>query len=181
MDQNKRYLLLRTRILGQKFYEISNHLGNVLEVITDRKVAHDNTGSIDYYEADVVKYSDYYPFGMDMPGRGGMLSGGEYRYAFNGMEKVDEMQGNGNSYDFGARMYNSRLGRWMATDPYYRIFPSLSPYNYGKNNPLYYIDGDGRVIESATKEDRAQYNKSIIAVFGEGSVAATILTIETEG
>ena len=38
-----------------------------------------------------------------------------YRYGFNGMEKDDEhTQG---KYDFGARIYDSRLGRWLAVDP----------------------------------------------------------------
>ena len=49
--------------------------------------------------ADVVSYSDYYPFGMQMPSRNG--SSGDYRYGFNGMESDDEVKGVKNSYDFG--------------------------------------------------------------------------------
>ena len=57
---------------GQKFYEISNHLGNVLAVISDRKIGHSSNGStLDYYNPDVVNVTDYYPFGMPM--RGGSL------------------------------------------------------------------------------------------------------------
>lgn len=55
---------------GQKLFELSNHLGNVLATISDKKVAHSSNGTdVDYYEADVVTASDYYPFGMLMPGR----------------------------------------------------------------------------------------------------------------
>ncbi|NII25345.1 hypothetical protein HB364_09650 [Pseudoflavitalea sp. X16] len=50
---------------GKKFYELTNHLGNVLAVITDKKTALPN-GT---FEADVATAHDYYPFGMQMPGR----------------------------------------------------------------------------------------------------------------
>lgn len=58
------------RLLDQKFYEMSNHLGNVLEVITDRKLAWDEDGNgIDErYIANIVSYSDYYPYGMLLEG-----------------------------------------------------------------------------------------------------------------
>jgi RHS repeat-associated protein len=49
-----------------------------------------------------------------------------YRYHFNGQEKTDEWTGNsGDSYDFGARMYDSRLGRWMTLDPLFDIYASV--------------------------------------------------------
>ena len=56
---------------GNKFFELSNHLGNVLVTISDKKngVDQDNDGHYDYYKADVVTANDYYPFGMQMPGR----------------------------------------------------------------------------------------------------------------
>ena len=56
---------------GEKMYELTNHLGNVMATISDRKIAADNpdNGIIDYYNADVITATDYYPFGMKMPGR----------------------------------------------------------------------------------------------------------------
>lgn len=54
--------------------------------------------------------------------------------------------GEGNSYDFGARLYNPRIGRWMATDPLAIEYPQLSPYNFSNNSPLVYKDPDGRDI-----------------------------------
>jgi RHS repeat-associated protein len=39
-----------------------------------------------------------------------------YTYGFQGQEKDDEVSGEGNSYDFGARFYNSRVGRWLSVD-----------------------------------------------------------------
>lgn len=68
-----------------------------------------------------------------------------YRFTFNGMEKDDEVKGVGNSLDFGARIYDSRLGRWLSVDPLSYKFPFASPYTFVDNNPIYYIDPDGRV------------------------------------
>ena len=81
MSENK-------RILGNKKFEMTNHLGNVLSVISGRKLT--VSGS---YVADVVSYSDYYPFGMLQPNR----HGGSYRYGMNGMEQDNEVKGKGSS------------------------------------------------------------------------------------
>jgi RHS repeat-associated protein len=70
----------------------------------------------------------------------------EYRYGFNGMEKDDEVKGSGNSYDFGARIYDSRVGRWLSLDPLEKKYPSLTPYNYVANTPIIAIDPDGKDI-----------------------------------
>jgi len=93
--------------------------------------------------ADVLSYSDYYPFGSQLPGRN--ASSGDYRYGFNGMEKDDEVKGSGNSYDFGARIYDSRLGRWLAVDPQSSKQPSWSPYKSFNNSPLIFNDPDGQI------------------------------------
>lgn len=61
---------------GSKFFELSNHLGNVLATITDKKVQHTIDGtSIDYYTAEMSSATDYYSFGMQMPGRNGSMTG----------------------------------------------------------------------------------------------------------
>ncbi len=71
---------------------------------------------------------------------------GDYRYGFNGMEKDDEVKGRGNSYDFGARMYDSRLGRWLTIDLLASKYPSLSSYNFVGNSPVVFVDPDGNDI-----------------------------------
>ena len=97
-------------IIGDKYFEMSNHLGNVLEVVSDRKLpVNDGNGNIDYFLADVVSYSDYYPFGVQMPGRNG--STGDYRYGFQGQEKDDEVKGEGNSINYKYIM-NEVLSKW---------------------------------------------------------------------
>ena len=85
-----------------------------------------------------------YPFGSPMPNRS--FSASSYKYGFNGKEKDDEVKGGGNSVDFGARIYDSRLGRWLAIDPLIAKYPDLSPYNFAINNPIMWVDVDGRDV-----------------------------------
>ena len=66
-----------------------------------------------------------------------------YRYGFNGMEKDDEVKGSGNSLDFGARVYDPRLARFLSVDPLCRNFPYVSSYAYAGNNPVQNIDVNG--------------------------------------
>jgi RHS repeat-associated protein len=134
---------------GDKFFELSNHLGNVLATISDKKIGVPTTpggSSISYYNADVVTANDYYPFGMQMPGRNYAQANSSYRYGFNGEEKDNEVKGEGNSYDYGSRIYDPRLGRWLSTDPLQKKYPNWSPYNYVMNSPLKLKDEDGRDV-----------------------------------
>jgi len=138
------------RIRGKRSYELTNHVGNVLAIISDRRIAVDNNtdGSTDYYDADVLTAQDYYAFGSQLEGRSYVNANwsGSYRFGFNGMEKDEEVKGNGNSLDFGARIYDPRLGRWLSLDPLMAKYPSLSPYTFVDNSPLSFIDLDGRDI-----------------------------------
>jgi RHS repeat-associated protein len=70
----------------------------------------------------------------------------DVRYGFNGKEVDSEINGNGNAYDFGARMYDARLGRWWSVDPLVMRYLHLSPFNYTNNQPIVAIDPDGRKI-----------------------------------
>ena len=78
-----------------------------------------------------------------------------YRYGFNSMEKDDQVKGRGNSYDFGARMYDSRLGRFLSRDKYALEFPRESPYNYAGNSPILFVDykGDFKIVITAEAKE----------------------------
>ena len=89
----------------------------------------------------------------------------DYRYGFNGMEKDDELKGLGNSYDFGARMYDNRIGRWFSTDPDKGAYPYMSSYSYSLNSPIYTFDPNGRYAVSV--HYRITYEAALKAGFSE--------------
>ncbi len=99
-------------------------------------------------DAEVLAANDYYPFGMLMPQRS--YNGPTYRFGFNGMEEDNELKGDGNSLDFGARVYDPRMGRWLSIDPQTSRGPGFTPYNFAQNAPLLYNDPDGEWIEVTT-------------------------------
>ncbi|MEN9450541.1 MAG: hypothetical protein RJA83_1159, partial [Pseudomonadota bacterium] len=89
----------------------------------------------------IPKYCHY-----SKPIKGLQGCGVSYRFAFNGKEKENESYGNGNEYDFGARIYDPRLGRWISCDPLALKYPDQTPYNYCVNSPILFIDPDGKEI-----------------------------------
>lgn len=95
-----------------------------------------------------------------MPGR--KYNGGDYRYGFNGKENDNEIKGEGNSIDFGARMYDSRLGRWFAVDPLASKYPNMSPYNFVGNSPLMFVDPDGKDIHVTRVSKGGENGKDLI-------------------
>jgi hypothetical protein len=104
---------------GKKLFELTNHLGNVLATVSDKKFGTAVTGipsQISYYSPDIRSVQDYYPFGMEMPGRSYTASTA-YRYGFNGQEKSIEINSDGNSYTAQFWEYDSRSGRRWNLDP----------------------------------------------------------------
>lgn len=91
-----------------------------------------------------------------MPGRS--LGSGDYRFSFNGHEKVDEINGSGNQIDMGGRYLDTRLGRTSSTDPKSSSYPGISPYVFSLNNPIIFIDPDGEKVK-AINEDAKQIIK----------------------
>lgn len=124
------------RILGQKQYELTNHLGNVLSVVTNNiRLQADSAW------AEVVNANDYYAFGSTMPNRN--FSSSTYRYGFNGKEKDTENTWGETEYDYGFRIYNPRYGKFLSVDPLTQSYPWYTPYQFAGNKPLVAIDLDG--------------------------------------
>jgi hypothetical protein len=134
------YMGTKRLLSGQKRYEIANHLGNVLTTIGDRKIPVDGAvadNTAEYYTAVVHSAQDYYPFGMEMPGRTFVLGGG-YRYGLNGQEASDLGSGQTTAKFWE---YDTRLGRRWNVDPKY--FSHTSRYATFGDNPLYFTDRNG--------------------------------------
>ncbi|OYU93138.1 MAG: hypothetical protein CFE21_21705 [Bacteroidetes bacterium B1(2017)] len=67
----------------------------------------------------------------------------DYRFSFNGKEKDNETYGDGNVYDYGFRVYNPRLGKFLSVDPLTSSYPWYTPYQFAGNKPIVAIDLDG--------------------------------------
>lgn len=132
---------IKYRYNGKKQYELTNHLGNVLVTISDRRTAICNDGdSTLRYKAVVITAQDYYCFGSSLIGRTYYRDSSlKYRYGFNNMEHDLESK----TIDFGERMFNSDLGRFLSVDPDDEEYAWQSTYAYCGNSPIFLVDYDG--------------------------------------
>ncbi|WP_413667267.1 RHS repeat-associated core domain-containing protein [Mucilaginibacter sp. Mucisp86] len=131
---------------GKKEYELDNHLGNVMASVTDKRLQHQNGTSVDYFLADVATAQDYYAFGSLMPDRTyANPNNSYYRYGFNGKENDNDIgKGTGNQQDYGMRIYDPRVGKFLSVDPLTAKYPELTPYQFASNSPTKFIDLDGK-------------------------------------
>jgi RHS repeat-associated protein len=120
-----------------------------------------------YYNAQVVSVSDYYPFGMLIKEREWKDSSFSYRFGFNGYEREDDIAGQGSVIDFGARIYDSRLGRFFSRDPI--VYPYWSPYQYDANSPISVKD----ILGMGTGDDPPMTTKKLKSGDTPGAVAGS--------
>jgi RHS repeat-associated protein len=144
---------------GNKLFELTNHLGNVLSTISDKRWGvSGNDSTVTYFNPDVVNAQDYYPFGMLQPGVGRQFAQsmlGNYRFGFNGKEQDNEVKGVGNSINYGMRVYDPRIGKFTSLDPLAVNYPFYSPYQFAGNKPIWAIDLDG-------EEEKLSTNKAVL-------------------
>ncbi|WP_131539021.1 RHS repeat domain-containing protein [Pedobacter nototheniae] len=114
-----------TRLNNNYQYELTDNLGNVRVVLNRNKTSNG--------QADIVYYSDYYPFGSALT-----LANNDYRYGYQGQYAELDKETGWNNFDL--RMYDPAIGRWMSTDP---MGQYASPYVGMGNNPVDHVDPDG--------------------------------------
>ena len=114
-------------------------MGNVLAVVSDQKK---EDGS-----AQILNITDYYPFGMEMDGRK-YEKDGDYRYGFNGQEKMPELDESHTTALFWE--YDGRLGRRWNMDPV--PVSEIGNYVVLGNNPILCMDEFGDELDVANKE-----------------------------
>ncbi len=73
----------------------------------------------------------------------GVVSSQVYDFGFNGKMKDDEIVGG--DYDFGARIYDPRIAKFLSLDPLMSKSPGSSPYLFALNSPIICIDREGEV------------------------------------
>jgi RHS repeat-associated protein len=92
--------------------------------------------------ATVLQQDDYYPFGYEISR--GTITSPKNEYLYNKKELQEELQ----QYDYGARFYDPVIGRWTTVDPLVEEDQeSTTPYGYVFNDPIRFVDPDGRVPE----------------------------------
>lgn len=130
-------------VLGNRNYELSNHLGNVLAVITDfvAPIDEDLDEEVDGYQVSLAMVADYSPFGVQLDGR--TFESESYRYGFQNQEKDDELKGSGNSVNYTYRMHDPRVGRFFAIDPLAPKYPHNSPYAFSENVVINAVELEG--------------------------------------
>jgi RHS repeat-associated protein len=150
-------------------YNYTDHLGNVRLSYT-RQTSRSQPIPI----TTILEENHYYPFGLkhkkygstvkdfvviDEETEEGYYVGIDilppqarktYQYKYNGKEYQDEL-GLG-FYDFGFRNYDPAIGRWMNIDPLAEKSRRWTPYNYGYNNPMRFVDPDGMLSQDAIDE-----------------------------
>lgn len=112
---------------GVYYYYLSDHLGN-------NRVVANQSGT-------PIQKNHYYPFGTAFA-EGTAAEQGKQPYKYNGKE-LDPLLGL-NMYDYSARYYEPAIGRFTTVDPLAEMYSSISPYAYCNNNPVRFIDSDGR-------------------------------------
>jgi RHS repeat-associated protein len=117
-------------------------------VVNDKKLPIFETSPETKFTAEVLSYTDYYPFGYALPGRN--ASSDSYRYGFQGQEKDDEIKGEGKSYNYKYRMHDPRVGRFFAVDPLTAKYPHYTPYSFSGNKVIQFIELEG-LEEAKTK------------------------------
>ena len=86
---------------------------------------------------------------MSMPRRK-FSATNDYRYGFNGKENDKDISEGGQ--DYGMRISDNRLGRFLSEDPITKKYPELTPYQFASNTPIQAIDLDGlEAVVKATK------------------------------
>ena len=114
-------------------YYLCDHLGSTRAIVT---------------ETGVTETYDYYPYGLTWQQAEQPI--GSNTYLFTGKEW--QAQDGVDLYDFGARFYQPRFGKWLSFDPLAEEYMGISPYAYCGNDPVNRVDPDGRIWINKNKQ-----------------------------
>ncbi|WP_418236193.1 RHS repeat domain-containing protein [Coprobacter fastidiosus] len=143
------------------YFFLTDHLGSI-------RVVADASGS-------VVQRNHFYPFGLSFADNENPET---QPYKFNGKE-LDLFHGL-NWYDYLARGMDPAAGRFTAIDPLCEKYFALSPYIFCANNPVNYIDPDGKIIKIANNRVNALTYFAKIAATNIGSTRMNDLIRSTQ-
>ncbi|MES1226565.1 MAG: RHS repeat-associated core domain-containing protein, partial [Bacteroidota bacterium] len=86
-----------------------------------------------------------------------------YRFGFNGKEMDEDTKGyEGKQLDYGMRIYDPRVGRFLSIDPLTKKYPELTPYQFASNSPIGGIDLDGmEFLSSFASAQKAKFEREV--------------------
>ncbi|WP_208295873.1 DUF6443 domain-containing protein [Maribacter caenipelagi] len=146
-------------------YEYKDYLGNTRLSYTDENNDNSITVSTDPMVTEIVKESNYYPFGLEHKGYNNVVNGTENNYqTFQGQELEEELGKNTLAYQW--RDYDPAIGRFNKIDRFAEKYYSHSPYHFAANNPIMFVDIKGDSI-NVGKKYQAEFNKVLESTFGD--------------
>ncbi len=111
-------------------------------------------------KTEKLQHNNYYPFGLKHKGYNAVVSSNvnavAKKFKYNGKELNDEL--GLDLYDYGARFYDAALGRFHTQDAFAEEYLDFTPYQYGVNNPVSYVDINGDSIQATTDAILAIYH-----------------------
>jgi RHS repeat-associated protein len=148
-------------------YALKDHLGNTRLMFSDK----DNNGVISQHLnqelSEVSQENHYYAFGMAMEGNWmNTPSVLDNKYMYNGKELNSDF---GLEWmDYGARMYDAAVGRWWVVDPMAESAAEWTPYRYGFDNPVRFIDPDGMYegVSGNQQKGNIDYGMGFAIIYG---------------
>jgi RHS repeat-associated protein len=137
---------------GYLYVYLSNESATVTDVYFDDL-------TIVHIPSPIIETATYYPYGL-IATQHTRENTTAQRMKYNGKELISE-EGL-DWHDFGARMYDAALGRWHVIDPLADQYAAYAPYHYALDNPVKFVDPDGKnaelVIDEKNKTATLQAN-----------------------
>ena len=159
------YIPTDTTNIEDIFFYHSDHLGST-SYITDAK-------------ANITLFDAYLPYGELLVDE--HSSSEEMPYKFNGKE-FDQETG---LYYYGARYMDPKISMWLGVDPLAEKYPNVTGYCYTMDNPIKFIEIDGKDWILSTGNRVYWYGgkygnrKNLIAVYKATSGMASAIKITT--
>ncbi|XLS28384.1 RHS repeat-associated core domain-containing protein [Flavobacteriaceae bacterium M23B6Z8] len=132
-------------------FQYKDHLGNVRLTYSDA----DGNGSVD--SSEIIKESHFYPFGMRHQGYNNVIISTNVgqQFTFNGQQFDESLSLNVQEMTF--RQYDPAIGRFNGIDRLAALVPSITPYRFAYNNPVFWSDPTGLIEENVLMD---MFNRS---------------------